>query len=167
MPYTGIVPRCSVTFWTHPEIIPVGQFFRRWIKSINQSSVYFHCKLSIDWLIDDKSTLTWLVYWIRTARSVLRGRTKVAEHRGKMQCNIHRLAHQQQHDDVRYQERTCKRIVNTEIYPHYIQQHHVLIKIKIWRNETWKFELSRINCSFWRNPVSFGESFGRLPPPFT
>ena len=31
------VPRCSVTFWTHPEIIPVGQFFRRWIKSINQA----------------------------------------------------------------------------------------------------------------------------------
>ena len=32
-----IVPRCSVTFWTRPEIIPVGQFFRRWIKSINQA----------------------------------------------------------------------------------------------------------------------------------
>ena len=31
------VPRCSVTFWTHPEIIPVGQFFRQWIKSINQA----------------------------------------------------------------------------------------------------------------------------------
>ena len=27
----------------------------------------------IDWLIDDKSTLTWLVYWIRTARSVFTG----------------------------------------------------------------------------------------------
>ena len=26
-----IVPRCSVTFWTHPKILPVGQFFRRWI----------------------------------------------------------------------------------------------------------------------------------------
>ena len=38
--FTGIyciVPRCSVTFWTHPKIIPVGQFFRRWIKSINQA----------------------------------------------------------------------------------------------------------------------------------
>ena len=32
-----IVPRCSVTFWTHPEIIPMGPFFRRWIKSINQA----------------------------------------------------------------------------------------------------------------------------------
>ena len=32
-----IVPRCSVTFWTHPETIPVGQFFRWWIKSINQA----------------------------------------------------------------------------------------------------------------------------------
>ena len=40
-----IVPRCLVTFWTHPEIIPVAQFFRRWIKSINQSSVDFDCKL--------------------------------------------------------------------------------------------------------------------------
>ena len=28
---------CLVPFWTHPEIIPVGQFFRRWMKSINQS----------------------------------------------------------------------------------------------------------------------------------
>ena len=33
-----IVPPCSATFWTHPEIIPVGQFFRRWIQSINQST---------------------------------------------------------------------------------------------------------------------------------
>ena len=46
-----IVPRCSVIFWTHPEIIPVGQFFRRWMKSINQSSVDFHCK-PFGWLID-------------------------------------------------------------------------------------------------------------------
>ena len=68
-----IVPRWSVTFWTHPEIIPVGQFFRRWIKSINQSSVDFHFKPSIDWLINNKSTLAWLVYWIRTARSVFTG----------------------------------------------------------------------------------------------
>ena len=45
-----IVPRCSAAFWTHPEIIPVGQFFRQWIKSINQS-VDFHCK-HLDWLID-------------------------------------------------------------------------------------------------------------------
>ena len=76
--YYCIVPRCSGTVWTHPEIIPVGHFFRRWIKSINQSSLDFHCKpfdWLIDWLIDDKLTLNWLVYWIRTARSVvLRGR---------------------------------------------------------------------------------------------
>ena len=70
------MPRCAVTFWTHPEIIPVRQFFRRWIKSINQSSVDFHCKpfgWLIDWLIDDKLTLTWLVYWICTARSDFTG----------------------------------------------------------------------------------------------
>ena len=88
-----IVPRCSVTFWTHPEIISMGQFFRRWIKSINQSinqSIkndnkfpqrwWNHFALDpfdwlidrlIDWLIDDKSTLTWLVYWICTIRSVV------------------------------------------------------------------------------------------------
>ena len=35
--YYCVVPRCSVTFWTHRESIPVGQFFRRWIRSINQS----------------------------------------------------------------------------------------------------------------------------------
>ena len=32
-----IIPLGWVTFCTHPEIIPVGQFFRRWIKSINQA----------------------------------------------------------------------------------------------------------------------------------
>ena len=48
-----IVPRCSVTFWTHPEIIPVGQFFRRWIKSINQSSVDFRYE-AFGWLIDGR-----------------------------------------------------------------------------------------------------------------
>ena len=37
---TVLSPRCSVAFWTRPEIIPVEQFFRQWIKinqSINQS----------------------------------------------------------------------------------------------------------------------------------
>ena len=71
-----IIPLCWVTFRIHPEIIPVGQFSRRWIKSINQSSVDFHGKpfgWLIDWLIDDKLTLTWLVYWIRTVRSVFTG----------------------------------------------------------------------------------------------
>ena len=58
----SIVPRCSVTFWTHPEIIPVGQFFRRWIQSINQAQTFI-VNLPVDWLIDDKLTLTWLVYW--------------------------------------------------------------------------------------------------------
>ena len=47
-----IIPLCWVTFWTHSKIIPVGQFFRRWVKSINQSSVDFYCKpfsRLIDW----------------------------------------------------------------------------------------------------------------------
>ena len=67
-----IVPRCSVTFWTHPDIIPVGQFFRRWIKSINQAQTFI-VNLFVDWLIDDRLTSTWLVYWIRTAWSVFTG----------------------------------------------------------------------------------------------
>ena len=67
-----IVPLCWVTFWTHPKIIPVGQFFRRWIKSINQAYTTA-VNLSVDWLIDDQLTMTWLVYWIRTARSVFTG----------------------------------------------------------------------------------------------
>ena len=67
-----IVPWCSVAFWTHSEIIPVGQFFRRWIKSINQAQTFI-ADFSVDWLIDDKLTLTWLVYWIRTARSFFTG----------------------------------------------------------------------------------------------
>ena len=46
-----VVPWCSVTFWTHPEIIPVEQFFPRWIKSINQAYTFI-VNLSIDWLID-------------------------------------------------------------------------------------------------------------------
>ena len=46
-----IVPRCSVTFWTHPEIISMGQFFRRSVKSINQAWTFI-LRLSIDWLID-------------------------------------------------------------------------------------------------------------------
>ena len=41
----------------------MGQFFRRWILCSRSFRL-------IDWLIDDKLTLTWLVYWIRTARSV-------------------------------------------------------------------------------------------------
>ena len=32
-----IIPSCWVTFWTHSETIPVGQFFWGWIKSINQA----------------------------------------------------------------------------------------------------------------------------------
>ena len=32
--YHCIIPSWWVTFWTHPETIPVGQFFQRWIKSI-------------------------------------------------------------------------------------------------------------------------------------
>ena len=67
-----IIPWCWVTFWTHPEIIPVGQFSRQCAKSINQAWTFI-VNLSVDWLIDDKFTLTWLVYWIRSARSVLTG----------------------------------------------------------------------------------------------
>ena len=44
----------------------MGQFFRRWILHTKSFRL-------IDWLIDDKLTLTWLVYWIRTARSVFTG----------------------------------------------------------------------------------------------
>ena len=77
-------PAVSGHFWTHPEIIPVGQFFRPWIKSINQSINQGRQQIMVEtlhsrscrlivWLIDDKSTLTWLVYWIRTARSVFTG----------------------------------------------------------------------------------------------
>ena len=50
-----------------PEIIPVGQFFRRWIKSINQSSVDFHCKLFdwlIDWLTISKLWLDWFIGFV-------------------------------------------------------------------------------------------------------
>ena len=82
-----IVPRWSVTFWPHAEIIPVGQFFRQWIKSINQSidqewqqipttmveALRSRSFRLIDWLIDDKLTLIRLVYWSRTIRSVLTG----------------------------------------------------------------------------------------------
>ena len=58
-----------------PEACKINQ-------SINQSSIV----LSVDCLIDDKSILTWLVYWIRTARSVFyRGGAKVTQHNGTMQ----------------------------------------------------------------------------------
>ena len=67
--FTVLSLRCSVTFWTHPETIPVGQFFRRWILRSRSFRL-------IDWLIDDKLTLTWLVYWIRTARSVFSKKTQ-------------------------------------------------------------------------------------------
>ena len=41
-------------------------------QSINQA-LKFILNLLVDWLIDDKLTLTWLVYWIRTTRSVFAG----------------------------------------------------------------------------------------------
>ena len=50
---------------------PWGNFST--VNWINQSSVDFHCKPLVDWLIDDKLTLTWLAYWIRTARSAFTG----------------------------------------------------------------------------------------------
>ena len=49
-----IVPRCSVTFWTHPEIIPVGNFSDNGSnQSINQAytfivSLYNHKFVPID-----------------------------------------------------------------------------------------------------------------------
>ena len=51
---------------------PWGNFFRRRIKSINQAWIFI-VNLSVHWLIDDKLTLTWLLYWTRTARSVFTG----------------------------------------------------------------------------------------------
>ena len=54
---------------------PVGAIFPT-VDQINQSSVDFHSETFdrlIDWLIDGKLTLTWLVYWIRTAWSVFTG----------------------------------------------------------------------------------------------
>ena len=59
-----IVPRCSVPFWTHLEIIPVAQFFRRWIKSINQALIS---------LLDSYRTICFCG-----------GGAKVTEHRGTM-----------------------------------------------------------------------------------
>ena len=69
-----IVPRCSVTFLDPPGNHPRGAIFPT-VDYINQSSVDFHCK-PFGWLIDwltMKLTLTWLVYWIRTTRSVFTG----------------------------------------------------------------------------------------------
>ena len=60
-------------FCIHSGIIPVGQFSRICAnQSINQAWT-FSVNLSIDWLIEAELTLTWLVYWIRTARSVFTG----------------------------------------------------------------------------------------------
>ena len=46
-----IVPRCSVTFWTHPEIIPVVQFSRKCAlnQSIKRGLSWWTFRL-IDWL---------------------------------------------------------------------------------------------------------------------
>ena len=41
-------------------------------QSINQAYTFI-VNLSVDWLIDEKLTLTWLAYWSRTARSVFTG----------------------------------------------------------------------------------------------
>ena len=81
--YTVLSQGVRSFLWTHPEIIPVGQFFRRWIKSINQSIKSDNNSPQRWWkhfvvgpfgcLIDDKLTLTWLVSWIRTAGSVFTG----------------------------------------------------------------------------------------------
>ena len=80
---TVLFARGSVTFWTHPEIIPVGQFFRRWIRSINQSNVDFHCK-PLSWLIDWRWVNLDLIGLLDSHRTICfyGGGAKVAEHRG-------------------------------------------------------------------------------------
>ena len=55
---------CWVTVCIHSGITPVGQLSRKCPKSINQAQT-----IIITFII----TLTWLVYWIRTARSVFPG----------------------------------------------------------------------------------------------
>ena len=59
---------CRVCFWF---LKITFEIFTVWVESgLNQSinpSVDFHCKLLVDWLIDEKLTLTWLVYWIGTS----------------------------------------------------------------------------------------------------
>ena len=73
-----IIPLCWVTFCFHSGIIPVGQFSRRWI--------FRNRSFRLIWLIDDKLTLTWLVYWVRTARSVFTGGgPKETQHNGIVQ----------------------------------------------------------------------------------
>ena len=57
IPSYCMVPRCSVTFWTHPEIIPVGQFFRRWILRSRFLRL-------IDWLTESQFWLDWFIGFV-------------------------------------------------------------------------------------------------------
>ena len=77
---------CHPVMSNHSGIIPVGLFSLKWAKSINQSSVDFHCKLSVDWLIDGKLTLAWLVY-LDSYRSICfyGGGATVTQHDGMIQ----------------------------------------------------------------------------------
>ena len=52
-----VAPRCSVTFWTHPEIMPVGQFFRQWI--LRRRSFRL-----IDWLTISSLWLDWFIGFV-------------------------------------------------------------------------------------------------------
>ena len=58
-----IVPRCSVTFWTHLKIIPLGHLFRRWIKSINQSRMTTNLTTSVEALRSRFFSVDWLIDW--------------------------------------------------------------------------------------------------------
>ena len=71
------VPRCSVTFWTYPEIIPVGQVFRRWC--------FVLCPFG--WLIDWRQLNFDLIGLLDSYRTICfyGGGAKVTEHRGTKQ----------------------------------------------------------------------------------
>ena len=91
-----IIPLSWVTFWTHSEIIPVGQFFRRCIlRSRSFRLIDWLTDWLIDWVID------WLVDWLIDWRKVnfdlvgfiglvppdvlLRGGAEVTQHNGIIQ----------------------------------------------------------------------------------
>ena len=61
------IPLCWVTFCTHSGIIPVGQFSRKYGKSINQSSVDPHCRpfgWLIDWLTISQLWVDWFIGFV-------------------------------------------------------------------------------------------------------
>ena len=52
---------------------PWGNICDSWLNQSIKPRFSLWTSRLIDWLIDDKLTLTWLVYWIPTARSVFTG----------------------------------------------------------------------------------------------